>query len=76
VEQGALFSYGIDLDLIGRAGARYVDSILRGTSPADLPVEEIPKIELAINLETAGRLGIKVPQDLIIRADEVFRGGT
>jgi putative ABC transport system substrate-binding protein len=76
VEQGALFSYGIDLPLIGRAGARYVDSILRSTSPAELPVEEVSKIELAINLETAARLGIKVPQEMIIRADEVFRGGT
>ncbi len=75
VEQGALFSYGIDLPLIGRAGARYVDSILRSTSPAELPVEEVSKIELAINLETAARLGIKVPQEMIIRADEVFRGG-
>jgi putative ABC transport system substrate-binding protein len=73
VEQGALFSYGIDLPLIGRTGARYVDSILRGTSPADLPVEEVPKIELAINLNTAARLGIKVPQNMIIRADEVYR---
>jgi putative ABC transport system substrate-binding protein len=45
-------------------------------SPADLPVQEIPKIELAINLETAARLGIKVPQEMIIRADEVYRGGT
>ena len=53
VEQGALFSYGIDLGPLGRAGARFVDSILRGTSPADLPVEEIPKIEFAINLKTA-----------------------
>jgi putative tryptophan/tyrosine transport system substrate-binding protein len=73
VEEGALYSYGIDLPLIGRAGARYVDSILRGTSPADLPVQEIPKIELAINLETAARLGIKVPPEMIIRADEVYR---
>ena len=73
VEQGALFSYGIDLAPLGRAGARYIDSILRGTSPADLPVEEFPKIEFAINLETAGRLGIKLPQDMIIRADEVYR---
>lgn len=75
VEQGALFSYGIDLPLIGRAGARYVDSLLTGRSPADLPVEEISKIELAVNLETAARLGIKVPQEMIIRADEVYRGG-
>ena len=73
VEQGALFSYGIDLAPLGRAGARYLDSILRGTSPADLPVEEIPKIEFALNLVTASRLGIKVPQDMIIRADEVYR---
>lgn len=76
VEEGALFSYGIDLPLIGRAGARYVDSLLAGRSPADLPVQEISKIELAINLETAARLGIKVPQEMIIRADEVYRGGT
>ena len=73
VEQGALFSYGIDLAPLGRAGARYVDSILRGTSPADLPVEKIPKTEFAINLETASRLGIKLPQEMIIRADEVYR---
>ena len=73
VEQGALFSYGIDLAPLGRAGARYIDSILRGTSPTDLPVEKIPKIEFALNLKTAGRLGIKIPQDMIIRADEVYR---
>jgi putative tryptophan/tyrosine transport system substrate-binding protein len=73
VEQGALFSYGIDLAPLGRAGARHVDSILRGTSPADLPVEKIPETEFAINLETASRLGIKIPQEMIIRADEVYR---
>lgn len=73
VEQGALFSYGVDLGPIGRAGARYVDRILRGTSPADLPVEEIPETEFAINLKTAKRLGIRLPQDMIIRADEVYR---
>jgi putative tryptophan/tyrosine transport system substrate-binding protein len=73
VEQGALFSYGIDLAPLGRAGARYVDSILRGTSPADLPVKEFPETEFAINLETASRLGIKPPQEMIVRADEVYR---
>lgn len=73
VEGGALFSYGIDLPLIGQAGARYVDSLLDGTTPADLPVQEVSKIELAINLATAARLGIKVPQDMIIRADKVYR---
>ena len=73
VKRGALFSYGIDLPLIGRAGARYVDSILRGTAPSALAVQVVPKIEFAINLETAARLGIKVPQEMIIRADEVYR---
>lgn len=72
VEEGALFSYGIDLPLIGRTAARYVDSILDGTPPADLAVQEVSKIEFAINLETAARLGVKVPQDLIIRADQRY----
>lgn len=73
VERGALYSYGMDVGPIGRAGARYVDAVLRGTSPAELAVEEVPAVELAINLKTAARLGIKVPQDMIIRADEVYR---
>lgn len=73
VKAGALFSYGTDLGPVGRAGARYVDSILRGTSPAKLPVEEVPTVDFAINLKTASKLGIKVPPDMIIRADEVYR---
>jgi putative ABC transport system substrate-binding protein len=73
VKRGALFSYGADLGPIGRAGARYVDRILRGASPADLPVEEVPTVEFAINLKTAGKLGIRVPQDMVVRADEVYR---
>ena len=73
VEQGALFSYGIDLAPLGRAGARYVDSILRGTSPADLPVEEIPKIEFAINLKTAKQTRDQGAAGMIILADHVYR---
>jgi ABC-type uncharacterized transport system substrate-binding protein len=73
VEQGALFSYGVDLGPLGREGARYVDAILRGTALADLPVKELPKIDFALNLATASRLGIKPPQEMIIRADEVYR---
>lgn len=73
VDDGALFSYGADLAPIGRAGARYVDSILRGTPPAKLPVEEVPTVDFAINLRVANELGIKVPQDMIIRANEVYR---
>ena len=73
VEEGALFSYGIDLPLIGRAGARFVDSILRGTPPARLPVQRVPKVEFAINLKKAEELNIDVPPELIIRADKVYR---
>jgi putative ABC transport system substrate-binding protein len=73
VEKGALFSYGTDLRPVGRVGARYVDRILRGTPPADLAVEEVPKTEFAINLKTARRLGIRLPPDTIIQADKVYR---
>jgi putative ABC transport system substrate-binding protein len=73
VEKGALFSYGADLGPVGRAGARYVDSLLRGTAVGKLPVEEIPTIDFAINLKTASRLGIKIPEAMVIRANEVYR---
>lgn len=73
VETGALFSYGPDLKIVGAAGARYVDSILDGTSPSELSVEEIPDVEFAINLATAKRLGIEVPRRMIILADHVYR---
>lgn len=73
VEQGALFSYGIDLPLIGRESARYIDSVLDGTPPSELTVDEIPKLEFAINLKTASKLGIKPEQEMIIRADRVYR---
>jgi len=73
VKRGALFSYGADLRPIGRLGARYVDSILKGARPSDLSVEVVPVVEFAINLKTASRLGIRVPQQMIIRAGEVYR---
>jgi putative tryptophan/tyrosine transport system substrate-binding protein len=72
-ERGALFSYGADLAPIGRVGARYVDSILRGASPSDLPIEVVPDVVFALNLRIASTLGIRIPQELIIRADEVYR---
>jgi putative ABC transport system substrate-binding protein len=59
VEEGALFSYGIDLPLIGRTAARYVDGILRGKAPGELPVQEVTKIEFALNRETAAELGLR-----------------
>jgi putative ABC transport system substrate-binding protein len=73
VEQGALFSYGSDLYPIGVAGARYVDSILDGTDPKELAVQEIPEVEFALNLATARRLGIDVPKAKIVEADVVYR---
>ena len=65
-------SYGWNFQEIYIYGARYVDSILRGAQPKDLPVEQLSKFVLTINLKTANALGITVPQMLLGRADEVI----
>lgn len=72
VEQGGLMSYAIDLVEMWRHAASYVDRILKGAKPADLPVEQATRVELKINLKTARTLGIVVPATLIARADEVI----
>jgi len=66
-------SYGTDLNDQFRLAAFYVDRILRGEKPADLPVQLPTKFDLVINLKTAKALGIKVPQTLLVAADEVIQ---
>jgi ABC-type uncharacterized transport system substrate-binding protein len=69
---GGLMNYGANVPANWHRAATFVDKILKGAKPADLPIEQPTKLELAINLKTAGTLGLTIAQSLLVQADEVI----
>jgi putative ABC transport system substrate-binding protein len=72
-EHGGLMAYGVDSVVAFRRAAEYVDQILRGAKPGNLPIEQPTQFKLVINLKTAGTLGLTIPESVLVQADEVIR---
>ena len=73
VDAGGLMSYGVNLNDLARRAAVYVDKIIKGRTPADLPVEQPMKFDFVVNLKAAKQIGLTIPPNVLVRADRVIR---
>jgi putative ABC transport system substrate-binding protein len=73
IQDGCLISYGADLSYLWRRAANFVDKILKGAKPAELPVEQPTKFELIVNLNTAKQIGLTIPHTIWAKADRVIK---